>query len=176
MKLKFGRIASYETEFADEPRCQQAKIAFLAKQWPDNTTTKEYPVVDNAGTLITSIISIKVTPAVGECYEMRFSVNPNPYSLGNPIEYYEIEKVSYHDDAGNGKALGDAVTELSRRNATVTRDATSDGYSINQKKAWRALLHSKCPITDDGDKVDDNKFTTTVKGDFGVVTNPPYPP
>ena len=172
--MKFGRIATYETEFADKQSCQQAADTFLAKPWPVNTTYESRSFNDNAGNLI---ISIKVTPAVGECYETRFSVNPNPYLPGNPIKYYEIEKVADDDDVGNGKALGDAVKDLHvDKKATITRYATSDGYSINQKKAWRALLYSKVRITDDGDKVDGNKFTTTVEGDFGVVTNPPYPP
>ena len=170
--MKFGRIAAYETEFADTQRCQQAADTFLAKPWPVNTTYEDRPVFDHAGNLI---ISIKVTPAVGECYETRFSVKPNPYLPGSPITYFEIEKVSDQDDIGNGCALKAAVKELKENEgAKVTRDAIPDDYSINQKRAWRALLHFDDHITDDN-KVDGKKFTT-VRVDFGVVTNPPYPP
>lgn len=77
MDLPSGRIAAYETEFADFKDCRKAADAFLAQPWPVNATCEEHEPVDSAGRPV-PVISIKVTPAGGECYEMRFSVNSPP--------------------------------------------------------------------------------------------------
>lgn len=160
-KLKFGRIAAKETQFKNIDSCKAAAKAYVA---------------GHSGVLVDTvsknplILSIKESLPKGEKYEVRFSVNPNTTLDKKMICYYEIKGKSDKDNSANKDSIDVAIAEVRKKNKNVIvlQGPKLDTISVNQKQAWRVLLHTDQEISD-------NKLIA-VNGDFGMITNPPYPP
>ncbi|GAB2858686.1 hypothetical protein [Hymenobacter ruber] len=157
-KLKFGRVASEEFQYATNAACTDAATKYNKgdKPTPVSTDPLVYSFKDKKWLL-------------GKKYEVRFITQPSVQSNGKKVPYYEIDASSETDDASNAAAIGTAILELKKKGATIVQDTVLD-KPINGKRAWRVVMHTDTPISDK-----DNKLTQ-VKDDFGMIVNPPYPP
>ncbi|MBH8558742.1 hypothetical protein [Hymenobacter negativus] len=157
-KLKFGRVASEEFQYATDAACTNAATKYNKgdKPIPVSTAPLAYSFKDRRWLL-------------GKKYEVRFITQPSVQPDGKKIPYFEIDGGSETDDASNAAIIGAAILELKQKGATIIQDTVLDS-PINGKRAWRVVMHTDTPINDK-----DNKFTQ-VKDDFGMIINPPYPP
>ena len=156
--LKLGRIASEESQYATDSACKAAAIKY-------NHGNAPIPV--NTNPLSYSFKEKKW--ALGKKYEVRFVTQPSVRPDGKEILYYEIDRLSETDNASNAAIIVAAIAGLRIKGATIVQDTVLD-KPINEKRAWRVVMHTDTPISDK-----DNKLTK-VNDDFGLIVNPPYPP
>lgn len=178
MNINFLRIAAYETQFATSAECKEAADIFYAA--PDPTTTNEQRVVVKGTAQAPLVVSIKVCPAQGAYYEARFSVNAHTAWPGKKIPYLEVQgKDDEQDDDGNKAVLDGAKTELGAiPGVRIQTDPVTDEDRTNGKKACRMLVYADDDIGGlvAGGEKSGNTEWTGVRGDVGVIVNPPYPP
>lgn len=178
MSINFLRIAAYETQFATSAECKKAAEIFYAA--PEPTTTNVQRVVVKGTAQNPLIVSIKVRPAQGAYYEARFSVNAHTALPGKKIPYHEIQgKDDDQDDDGNRTVLDGAEGELGAiKGVRIQTKPRTDEDQTNGKKACRMLVyadHDIGSLVAVGEKSGNNEWTA-VRGDVGVIINPPYPP
>jgi hypothetical protein len=156
--LRLGRVASKETEYTNDSACTAAATEY-------NGRNKPIQVSDNP-----LVYSFRKKPFLfGEKFEVRFATVPSAQADGKKIDYLEIDKKSETDNAANLQVILVAIQELKKKGATILRDTVLD-KPINGKRAWRVVMHTDKEIPDK-----DNTLTN-LKGDFGIIVNPPYPP
>jgi hypothetical protein len=153
--LKLGRVASVEFDYSTDDACKAAATKY------NHGNTLPPPINTNPLTY-----SFKRDTTNGK-YEFRFVTYPS--QSGKKIRYYEIDKKSDTDNSANRDSIILAIEELKKKGATILRDTILD-KPINEKRAWRVVMYSARGI------IDKDNNLTQLRGDFGVIVNPPYPP
>jgi hypothetical protein len=161
--VHFKRVASIENRCKDDADCE--------KQASDYATSHSIPMPEPVS-FNPRVYSFSEGNGANK-QEILYKV-----SLLSPtsITYYETKKIPGSGYKDNVRLLKDAVDALKGElgaDLTETTQSAPDNYQTNRKIPCRVLLNTKKPIELKDSK--GNKFAS-IRGDFGVIINPPYPP
>ena len=155
------RVASTETRFPDDASCRDSANKY---------SPGAIPISDPSQPLVYSFAK-----GSGEAKEeVLFKTSSQ---LPKTITYYEITTNPGGNDAENIKILKRVYNSLMKPGILDSvRGPQRDKFKANKKYPCRAILNAKIPfpLNVGGSKNKNN--LVSVKGEFGLIINPPYPP
>ncbi len=166
VNVELRRVASTETRFPKDDICDDSAKAYAKR----NSIPLPQPISPSLSPKVYSfpkgIDSLKE-----EILYKTSQLKPAE------ITYYEIS-IASGNDAANEIKLKEFINALplSQFGIEVIQSPTRDEYLTNGKYPYRAVLNTKIPLPINLGSGENKKKRVELKGDFGLIINPPYPP